>query len=187
MIARSPIARDRRLLLAVLGMVLVGINTAATAELYRCVRADGRTVFTDSKATCPGAQEHRPAGEIQSYRAAASARQPASSGRRRAAQIRSSDTATAEASWRKKMHDVNEELQTVTNRIGNLHPLVKNCNRGGTVFRTQENGLRAGVPCDSLRADVSRLEQRRAELQRYLDHGLQEDCRKSGCLPGWLR
>ena len=35
------------------------------------------------------------------------------------------------------------------------------------------------------RALLERLTEEEAE--RYLREGLEEDCRRSGCLPGWLR
>lgn len=175
-------------LLAIAMMACFASAGVATAELYRCVRADGSTVYTDSKATCPGAKAHHPTGVVQNYRspAPAPARAAVSLRAERAALIDRSQAAS-EASWRRKKQQTIDELEKVTKRIGNWKRFVTHCNRGGSLYRTKENGLRTGLSCDWLRREVPTLENRRDVLQEYLDHGLREDCRKSGCLPGWLR
>jgi len=168
---------------------LLATANGVSAELYRCVGPDGRTVYTDSQATCPGAREHRPAAGIQNYRTDATTRPPAGRrpGRAAAAAVAPSPATGGEAAWRQKQSQARDELQAIEQRIARVSRFVKHCNRGGSVYRTHENGLRSGVSCDWLRDEVPELEQRRDELQAYLDHGLREECRRAGCLPGWLR
>ncbi len=181
----SQSMRGQRLSLAIAAIALAASAAVATAELYRCVRADGSTVFTDSQATCPGVPEHHPTGEVQNYRPAAPARAAAS--RTESPATTASRSADSEASWREKKHQTAEELSAITAHINQISPFVKTCNRGGSVYRTLENGLRSGVSCEWLRDEIPKLERQRNALQDYLDHGLHDECRKSGCFPGWLR
>jgi len=176
----------RSFLLALFAIAMLGSPAEATAELYRCVRPDGSTIYTNSQATCPGAREHRTTGAVQSYRTSVPAR---------AATSRSMATSTpidplqtdGEARWRQKKARAADEMSAVTARLGQIRPFVKTCNRGGSVFRTLENGLRTAVSCDWLRDQLPKLERQRSVLADYLDHGLRDECRKPGCLPGWLR
>jgi hypothetical protein len=174
-----------RCLLA-LAVAVVSIATGATAELYRCVRPDGSTVYTDSRTTCPGAREHQTTGEVQNYRASTTIRSEGTT-RRPPASLSNRTQTDNEASWRQKKLRAAQEFLDITARIEQISPFVKTCNRGGSVFRTQENGLRTGVSCDRLRDEVPKLEKQRSVLEAYLDHGLRDECRRSGCLPGWLR
>lgn len=181
----GPAARSCLLSLAVVAIASV-CAAVATAELYRCERPDGSTVYTDSLATCPGAREHHTTGEVQRYRTTPP---PAPTASRRASPARLTDhpQADSEANWRHKKLQAAEDLRAVTARIEKILLFVKTCKRGGSVFRMLENGLRKSVSCHRLRNEVPQLEQQRSALADYLDHGLREECRKSGCLPGWLR
>jgi hypothetical protein len=172
--------------LAVVASAMFGAAAVATAEFYRCVRPDGSTVYTDSQATCPGAREHQSTGAVQSYRSSVPARAAVPQRVHPTTAAGRSQT-DGEASWRRKKHRAEADLSAVTARIDKISPFVKTCNRGGSVFRTLENGLRTGVSCSWLRDEVPKLERQRNTLAEYLDHGLRDECRKSGCLPGWLR
>jgi hypothetical protein len=172
-----------------LAFALCGFTAdSALGGLYRCERADGSVVYTDSQATCPGASEHRTTGAVQST--GSSSHAPAamrSTGTRRMRRTTPSDTSAAEAAWRSKKEQTRHELSVVTSRHDALAQYVSHCNRGGELFRTLDNGLKEGVSCKGLRAEVTALAARRDELQEYLDRGLREACRKAGCLPGWIR
>ena len=39
-------------------------GSAAHAELFRCTGPDGKTIFTDQKHTCPGAEPTEPTGVV---------------------------------------------------------------------------------------------------------------------------
>jgi hypothetical protein len=38
-----------------------------------------------------------------------------------------------------------------------------------------------------VRRDYASLEKQQEETRAYLDEGLEEECRRAGCLPGWIR
>lgn len=157
----------------------------ASAGFYRCQRADGSVVFTDSQATCPGASEHEPAAAVQSLGSSSGPTRwaPASLPPAHAPEL----DAQREAHWRQKKLEAERDLAQVSDRIRELEPFVTICNRGGYLYKTQDNGLKHKVSCDRVRDDFASLERESLELREYLDHGLGEECRTAGCLPGWLR
>jgi hypothetical protein len=184
--ARAHAKHSRRcLVIAAMLWVAGSGGVDAQADLYRCQRPDGTVVYTDSQATCPGASEHQPRGDVQSVEAS-------SVTKRRAPAYRlpgdaPDHEAMREAHWRQKKLDAQRELAQISGHIVEREPYVKICNRGGYLYRTQDNGLKKKVSCDGLRADVAELERQRTTLRAYLDHGLRDECRTAGCLPGWLR
>jgi hypothetical protein len=44
-----------------------------------------------------------------------------------------------------------------------------------------------GGTCDALRTRADALRRAEQALERYLESGLREECRRAGCLPGWIR
>ena len=55
-----------RLLAVVLTAAAAGAPSPANADLYRCTAPDGRVIFTDNRATCPGSEKYEPKGKLQS-------------------------------------------------------------------------------------------------------------------------
>lgn len=175
-------------LMAVMAIwVISPVTQDAQAGLFRCQRPDGSVVYTDSQATCPGASPHEPRGAVQSVDVTESTRRsvPASAQEPRAFAPGADDT--AEAQWRNKKHQVEQEMEQLTLQTSEIEPYLTICNRGGYLYMTQDNGLKKRVSCDSLRTSFAKLESRRASLHEYLEHGLRDECRRAGCLPGWLR
>lgn len=166
-------------------------SEVAGADLFRCQSPDGTTVYTDSQANCPGAKPHEPSGAVQRVGPATSHAPAAAAGEmwqtRPAARPSASDEDALAAQWRARKDRAEQELREVDTRLGELHQFVVICNRGGSLYRERVNGLRQTVPCSELESEVVRLESRRGELQSYLGGQLEEECRRSGCLPGWLR
>lgn len=160
---------------------------AAAADLYRCQRGDGSAVYTDNPGSCPNAQTHTPSGALQRVESAPSSR-PAgrAPGPDRAVleQHAAADTARA---WRQKKLRKEEELRAVDQQRQDLQEYVTWCNRGGDLVQRDASGLKRKVSCDSVRDELESLEAQRSELQAYLEEGLEEECRRAGCLPGWIR
>ena len=82
--------------------------------------------------------------------------------------------------------------QPVTARVWTVEEYVQRAAPGipwasVTLILTDDAGIRQNVPCDDLRRELAELERERAELRAYLEGGLAEECRRAGCLPGWLR
>ena len=71
---------------------------------------------------------------------------------------------------------------------GPYHQIVKWCNRGASMHTRDVNGkpIRE-YDCDEARAEYEKIQKRLAQLDTYLDTGLAEECRRAGCLPGWIR
>jgi hypothetical protein len=174
---------DRWLIAAAVLWIIAPLTLDARAGLFRCQRPDGTVVFTDSQATCPGAKPHEPQGTVQGVDVAESSPRsaPASRTFAPAADI------TAEAQWRNRKQALEQELEQLTLRTGEIEPFLTTCNRGGYLYMKQENGLKKRVSCTFLREQFAELESRRNSLHEYLEHGITDECRRAGCLPGWLR
>jgi len=175
-------------LMAVIAIwIIFPVAQDARAGLFRCQRPDGSVVYTDSQATCPGASPHEPRGAVQSVDVTEPTRRsvPASAQEPRAFTPGAEDS--AEAQWRNKKQQVEQEIEQLTLQTSEIEPYLTICNRGGYLYMTQDNGLKKQVSCDSLRTTFAKLESRRASLHEYLEHGLRDECRRAGCLPGWLR
>ena len=65
---------------------------AAHAELFRCTGPDGKTIFTDKKQTCPGAEPSEPAGVVHRAETPEAAQHDAVDGPRLAHTIRRQPT-----------------------------------------------------------------------------------------------
>ena len=158
----------------------------ASAKLYRCEMPGGGTVYTDNPSTCPGSEPHEPRGAVQAVTTSTAApprAQPATA----PAALEERAAEAAEARWRTKKSRTQAELQAVEQEREKLRSLVTHCNRGGEIVRRDEAALKHQVSCDDARQAFAALETRSQELTSYLDGGIQEECRRAGCLPGWLR
>lgn len=161
----------------------------ATADVYRCVGADGRVTFTDDRAACPGAGRHALQPRLQRVVEGSSDTQstPAAPDRRTTA----SETAEAGAEqelWRRKKLQAEATLEAVQKREARLGRTVTGCNRGTEfVTREPETGIKTHVSCDKIRKEYVDTRAKSRQLREYLDDGLEEECRRAGCLPGWVR
>ena len=171
----------RTILRCCLLALLALLAREAGAELFRCVGPDGEVVFTDQKDVCPGADAFEPSGVVHS--APTPARRPPAS-----RDALAEDAREAEAdSWRRRKREAEERLEALQKRREWMKPYVNHCNRGGYVTTRDDAGIEQVVNCSLLRRDFAALDPLEAELREYLDTGLAEECRKAGCLPGWLR
>jgi hypothetical protein len=80
-----------------------------------------------------------------------------------------------------------EELRQVAAEHAALRGYVTFCNDGHTVFTRDAAGVKERIPCSQLHARLTALDSQAAELRNYLEHELPEECRRAGCLPGWIR
>ncbi len=163
------------------------IATAAHAELFRCTGPDGKPVYTDQKHTCPGAEASEPAGVV--HRAPTPethdpASTPAALSRDSHAPAADADAA---AQWKQKKLDAEQSLEQIRARREWIKTYVSYCNRGAYVTTRDDAGLQQVVNCSELKREFHALETKEAAASDYLARGLAEECRKSGCLPGWLR
>jgi Domain of unknown function (DUF4124) len=171
-------------------LVLFAIATfanAAHADLFRCTGPDGKTVYTDKKQTCPGAEPSEPAGVVHRAETPEAAGTSAP-----AARAGGPETPDAEAEreklWRQKKVDAARELDRISKRREAVDQAADHCSRPGRHVVTRDDaGIKQVVSCSELKRNLEALEQREAAARQYLDTGLPEECRRAGCLPGWLR
>lgn len=166
-----------------------------SAEIYRCESPDGQVIYTGDPRQCPGGRVHRPTRDLQKVPSPPRAERPAPSrrpwpppGRSAASRPTSLDPqAGSEALWRTKKSRAETELTQVAERVEALRRVVGWCNRGYGLFSEDASGIRRGHSCEEARRDFEALERAESELRAYLAGGLEEECRRAGCLPGWIR
>jgi len=173
----------RSLLLA--AVLALGAWEPARTEIYKCVGSDGKTLFTGDHSQCPDAERHESTGRIETVTTP-----PRSSVRRPPARLRGPATqsvAGGEALWRGKKLRAETELRDLEGRLEYMRRAVGWCNRGHDLYVEDETGIRTGYDCRKVQNEYEEVKARRAGLRVYLDEGLEEECRRSGCLPGWIR
>jgi hypothetical protein len=166
-----------------IGVAALLLAPAASAELYRCQDANGRTVFTDDPAVCPGARPSESTGRVQAVPSAPLQRSapPARSSLQQQAED------AAETLWRQKKSSKEHELRELEARHADLVQYVTWCNRGGELIARDEAGLAQKVSCGDVDQEFAEVGQKLETVRHYLEEGIQEECRRAGCLPGWLR
>jgi hypothetical protein len=158
--------------------------TAAPAELYRCTGPGGKTIFTDQKDVCPGAEAFEPDGVV--HTAPTPAKHPPAAIRQNRIMSEIGAKAGAEE-WQDKKREAEARLQQIQQQRDWMKPYVTHCNRGGYITTHDAAGIEEVVNCSVLKKDFAALDDEEAEAREYLEEGLPEACRKAGCEPGWLR
>jgi len=183
----DPLAMLRSALLGSLGAVAL-LAAPAAAEIYKCVGTDGKTTFTSRPDSCPGATPHQLKGRVQtvpSSDARRLARPPARAVRPPAASAGQQQADAAR--WRAKRTKAEQEKAQVDSNLESYRRIVTGCNRGATYTIKDDTGIMREFSCDEARGTYERMQQRQAELDGYLTGGLADECRRAGCLPGWIR
>jgi hypothetical protein len=161
------------------------LATAAHAELFRCIGPDGKTIFTDQKHTCPGADASEPAGVV--HRAETPETPQGAPAARASDPHAATADAQAAAHWKQKKREAEHQLEGIHARRDWIRKYVGYCNRGGWVTTRDDAGIQQVVNCTELHREFNGLETQEAAAREYLATGLSEECRRAGCLPGWLR
>jgi len=161
----------------------------AHADLYRCIGPDGGLVFTDNESICPGAATYEPSGALQTHRSEAPPSHAADSPwvKRRPNLSPANEQTAMRHHWQEKKIVKERELRVLEERSEYLSRFVTGCNRGAVVVGRDETGIKRTVSCDKIRAEYQQNLERQQPIREYLDSGLQRECRRAGCLPGWIR
>jgi len=171
--------------------VLLAIGPVAGAEMFRCVAADGSVTFTDNAAACPRAEKHETSDRVQMLPSAPSDADALPAAPRSAPGSDASTSVEAEQAqkqvWQQKKSDAEARLRDVEARVIRLQRVVAGCNRGAEIVTRDATGLKYEVPCDEIRREHELAEAEAENLRDYLATGLRQECRESGCLPGWVR
>jgi hypothetical protein len=183
---------DHHALLSLIAIVVTtaaaGAPSPASADLYRCTTPDGRTVYTDNRAACPGAEKHEPRGKVQTLRTEESLEPAAPAPRARDSSVRQIENERAQkAHWQQKKRMKEEELRALQERHAQLEQYVTACNRGSEIISRDETGIKFRVSCDRIRKEYQEAETLQESIREYLETGLERECRQAGCLPGWIR
>lgn len=161
---------------------------SADAEIYKCVGPDGKTFFTSDRTACKGAQPHVLKKKVQNVLDDRSSPVRRNGGPpARPAPRAASPGDGLESMWRRKRPAAEEELRQLGQQLQNMNSVIRSCNRGGEWYQTEESGIRKHIPCEELRERQAKLGQRQADLTEYLKNGLEDECRRAGCQPGWVR
>jgi len=178
----------RRAALALLLAASALAGAPAAAEIYRCTGPDGKTLFTTDRAACPGAERHAPGREVQRVGGGSGGAAEPGAPAAPAAAAPSAESEDAQATmWRRKRTDAEAELRDIDRSYDELSEIVTWCNRGGDLIVEDDVGVRKDYSCDEAHESYERATERRKELKRYLAGGLEDECRRAGCLPGWVR
>ena len=89
--------------------------------------------------------------------------------------------------WRRKRSESQQQLSQLERQLKHARWMAKGCNRGSDWYRKDESGIRQHVSCNEVKARLGRLENEHRAMQEYLRSGIEEECRRAGCLPGWIR
>ncbi|MBW2240879.1 MAG: DUF4124 domain-containing protein [Deltaproteobacteria bacterium] len=162
----------------------LALASPGNTEIYRCTDPDGSVRFTGDASQCPGANKHEPKGEVQTI-PPSGPRQPRPAPAARAKAGMTEDANAAR--WRGKKLQAQQQLVEIEARLPGMHKATGWCNRGNTLYRTDDLGRRRTIKCDVVLKEYEQLQQARDQLAGYLAEGLEEECRRSGCLPGWIR
>ncbi|HEX2484101.1 MAG TPA: hypothetical protein VHQ66_02300 [Myxococcota bacterium] len=172
------------------------LGAQARGEMYRCTGPGGEPIFTSDASACPGAKPHEPRREVQraptipgwSGDPALAADGPGRADRGAPPAALATDSEDAQAAmWRRKRTQAQEELRGLERGESELREIVSWCNRGGELVVEDEVGLRDRYDCSDARDAYERASARLRELRAYLAGGLDDECRRAGCLPGWVR
>ncbi len=171
-------------LLAALLLAGLGLAVPAAAEMYKCKGPDGKTLYTSDKSQCPGSEAHTLKGQVQSAGESRAPRRPTPASRSAAS---GADDDARAAAWRQKKASAEERLASLQRDLPNMYKVVGWCNRGGELFVEEESGVRKGYSCDRAEQEYEQAVAEKERLEAFLGGGIEEECRRAGCLPGWIR
>jgi hypothetical protein len=176
-------------------LAVTALIPAARAELFRCTGPDGKPVYTDQKHTCPGSDPSEPTGVV--HRAATPeaagtgsdrASDPKIAPAARTSEPRPADDAQQAAFWKQKKRDAEHELARLSERRASYDLFADHCSRPGKRVITRDDaGIKQYASCSEVIEQFHALEKQEAAARDYLATGLPEECRRAGCLPGWVR
>jgi hypothetical protein len=169
----------------------IGLGAApAQAELFRCTGPDGKTIFTDKKDACPGAEPFEPSGVVHKAVTPPSPPDPGGGpapASRRGDPLAEEAQQSAAAQWKMRKAEAEQRVESLRSQREYIEKYVSYCNRGDYVTTRDDAGIKRVVNCSELKREHGELERQEAAAIEYLETGLADECRKAGCLPGWVR
>jgi hypothetical protein len=179
-----------RWLALTLSWAALGATDAALGELYECQSSDGDVRYVDRPDACPGAARYEPRSRVGSVApppGSAARALPGHSLRPRGSSASHSGERSSATFWQRKKAQAERELRQVESMVPGLERMAWRCNKGADAWYTDRAGLKHSVSCQEISAERDRARSEQERLRRYLEVGLAEECRRAGCLPGWIR
>jgi hypothetical protein len=181
-------ARTRHTLCAALAAAAaLAATSVVRAELLRCTGPDGKVIYTDKKSVCPDAQPFQPTAVLQGIEPQDPSAATERKSRAALREQQADDQAGEEQRWRELRRAKEDELREVRAEHDHLAGFVAWCNHGGALTVRDDSGMKSSVRCEELRDRMATLTARQAALEDYLERQLPDECRRAGCLPGWIR
>jgi hypothetical protein len=105
------------------------------------------------------------------------------------AERREAEEAAAEAMWRSKRRQANEELSRATATYRYAEEIRRECERRErTVQVVPGYGMVEKRECSPADLEfIAQATETYEEAKRYAERGIEDECRRASCLPGWIR
>ena len=135
------------------------------AELFRCTGPDGKTIYTDQKDSCPGADPFEPSGVV--HKAVTPEPPPARPSQESVPAARGSDPLAekakegAAAQWRMRKEEAEQKVRSIQAQREYIEKYVSYCNRGAYVTTRDDAGITAGRQLHRAAPQLARARVRR--------------------------
>jgi hypothetical protein len=184
----------RRLLTAAFGALALALAGPAIAELVEYRTPDGRTGYTNDPARLPpGARIVSAREESAASPPATPAAAPPAPGVRATPAASHAESANAESDaeaewqWRERKASAAGAVDQARRDLASAERLYSDCRGRENYWNARYAHSPVDSSCDDEGDRLEAARERLAEAEAYLADGLFEDCRRSGCLPGWVR
>lgn len=96
------------------------------------------------------------------------------------------DSDTAEATrWRKRLRQARQEEERAAHALQQAKRDYRSCRHRENLGSSYQDHIPGETACDE--APVVAAQQEYERARAYTEDGIEDECRRAGCLPGWLR
>jgi len=96
------------------------------------------------------------------------------------------DPDAAEAThWRQKLHQARQDEERAAHALELAERDYRSCRRRENLGSSSQTHIPGETSCDEAPVEAAQREYERAKT--YAEDGIEDECRRAGCLPGWLR
>jgi len=162
-------------------------HQALAGELLTYRTADGNLGITDNpKLVPPGAEIVRREPETPHPNEGSPA--PPTASRRNLPAKRWGDLdqdSTDAMRWRQKLRQAHQEEERAAHELEQAERDYRSCRRRENFGASDQMHVPGETACDQAPVAAAQREYERAKA--YAEDGIEDECRRAGCLPGWLR
>lgn len=178
----------RALLLGLLSVALVA-PLALAGELLTYRTPDGSLGITDDpKLVPPGSEILRRDAESPRRGQASSDTSSPSAPHRNVSAKRSGDAdpdAAEETRWRQKLRQARQDEERAAHALELAERDYRSCRHRENLGSAYQTHVPGETACDEAPVAAAQHDYERAKA--YAEDGIEDECRRAGCLPGWLR